>query len=260
MENIRLFYNKIGENTENTPLLVLHGLFGMGDNWASIARHLGTHRTVIMPDQRNHGRSPKTDAFSYEILVNDLYHFIINDLKLSKIILLGHSMGGKVAMIFAQTYPDIIEKLIVVDMPLRHVPVQEQLKYLKILSQIDLNAPTRTQIETQLAEHIVDMGIRQFLMKNLFRNADDLFEWRINVPVFLEVLPGLQAEVNADIAFEKPTLFVRGAASNYILPADYAGIARVFSQASIATIQGAGHWVHVDKPHELLLQIQAFLV
>ena len=254
---IALFYNKMGEDG-NPPLVILHGLFGLGDNWATLARQFSQHFTVYMPDQRNHGRSPNTDDFSYEILVADIHNFVVENLSSSPIHLIGHSMGGKVAMLFAQKYPNLIEKLVVVDMPMRHIAVNEQLKYLTILEKIDLNVATRAEVEAKMAIEISDFGIRQFLLKNLFRNQDDVFEWRINIPVLLKILPTLKTSVQPQHTFGKPTLFVRGANSNYITAADYTPIAQTFLLVSIVTIEGAGHWVHADKPKQLFDQIMAF--
>jgi len=252
---MKLFYRSSGEGP---PLIILHGVFGSADNWATMAKCLGTFRTVYLVDQRNHGMSPHHPAFTYDVMVEDLYTFI-KEHNLNKCDILGHSMGGKVAMHFAVKYPDEINNLIVVDIGPKYYPVHHDI-ILEGLKAIPINTlQSRQEADDKLAEYIENQGIRQFLLKNLKRTADG-FTWKMNLDVIYDQIENVGDGLKKDDEFSHPTLFVRGSLSNYILDDDHPTIKKHFPNSELVTIQGASHWVHAEKPNELCSAIEKFLV
>ncbi len=251
---MNLFYRQLGAGP---PLIVLHGLFGSADNWATMARKMAPYRTVYLLDQRNHGASPHDDEFTYEAMVEDL-NFFLKQHDIIKPDILGHSMGGKVAMFFAVKYPDLINKLIVVDIAPKRYPVHHDV-ILEGLKAIDIkNIRSRQEADEALADYVDNAGIRQFLLKNLKR-TDNGFTWKMNLDVIYNQIANVGAGLNEDDRFTHETLFVRGALSQYILDEDVPDIARHFPQFTLVTIQGASHWVHAEKPDELAATIEDFL-
>lgn len=240
------------------PVIILHGLFGFSDNWQTIAKSLAQHYLVVTPDLRNHGRSPHLPTHTYPEMAEDIKAFM-EEKWMFHAILVGHSMGGKVAMQLALTYPDMVEKLIVVDM--EPGPADDNHSYIfKALIELDLEAmKERSEIDAYLQQHGIDPGTRQFLLKNVTREDDGTFTWKMNLPVLWEHFDDILAPVTGDQPFEKPTLFIRGSRSNYIKDEDWNGVLKLFPNAELVTIEGAGHWVHADKPAELLEAITNFL-
>ncbi len=252
-----LFFNKIGDKKE--VLIILHGIFGTGDNWISIARQLTDQFTIYLIDQRNHGKSPHSTDFNYDLMVDDLKKLIDTE-HLEQIYLLGHSMGGKVAMRFALSYPDLIKRLVIVDIAPRFYTLTQHARYIKTLLSVPLaTCETRAEVEMQIKSVIDDIGTRQFLMKNLARNEEGVFFWRINLQSLLDNLDEVGKMVSSNDFFDKPTLFIRGEQSQYILYTDFDDIAKLFHQADILTIRHAGHWVHADQPDLLLTHLRLFL-
>jgi esterase len=246
---MKLFYREYGAGQ---PLIILHGIFGISDNWVSFARKLEKKFHVFIPDQRNHGQSPHDDTFNYFALCADLQEFIETH-EMENPIVLGHSMGGKVAMHFALENPDLLKALIVADISMR----QYNRRY-RHLSMVDAmmavnfeNAQTREDIENQLMEKIPDKRIRQFAMKNLYRRErSQQFAWRLNLEAINLNMDEVFKGIDSKGLFEKPTLFIRGGASDYISYEDFDKIYRHFPKADIKTIEGAGHWLHAEKPDE----------
>lgn len=239
------------------PVLILHGLFGFSDNWQTIAKGLADTYLVVTPDLRNHGRSPHLPNHSYPEMAEDLKGFM-EEKWMFHAIVIGHSMGGKVAMQFALTHPDMVEKLVVIDM--EPGPADDNHSdIIDALLGLDLSTLTeRSQAEAYLAERIPDFGTRQFLLKNITREEDGSFTWKMNLPVLWKHYKDILAPVSGE-PFEKPTLFIRGSRSNYIKDSDWAHTKSLFPNAQLVTIQDAGHWVHADKPKELLEVLRAFL-
>lgn len=244
---MKLHYREIGEGQ---PMLILHGLFGFSDNWQTHAKKLSEYYRVILVDLRNHGHSDWNDDFSYPIMVEDLKE-LFEMLSLKKVILIGHSMGGKVAMLFAQNYAQLLDKLVVVDIGVKEYPSHHQ-HILAGMHAIDL--PTiqlRSEAEAILKQHIDSEGVRQFLLKNLYWKEKGKLAWRMNLEV-------LEREMGAILAAlpEKevllPTLFIRGELSNYILDSDIEHLEELFPDSTVQTIQGAGHWVHAESPEEFI--------
>ena len=245
---MKLFFRQVGEKGQ--PLVILHGIFGSSDNWLSVAKVLSEHFRVFLLDQRNHGQSPRSEDFSYQEMAADLKEFL-EDHDLEDPILVGHSMGGKTVMQFAIDYPVAFDKLVVVDIAPKFYPVHHT-GILQGLNTIDLpTLQTRQQADEILARYEDNPAVRQFLLKNLYRNATlGHFDWRINLPVITREIHGVGEELTTNKAIAKPVLFIKGSASNYILPEDFKDIQRIFPNAKLETIEGAGHWVQADKPKE----------
>lgn len=246
----------VREMGEGFPLVILHGLFGFSDNWQTHAKKLAAYYRVVLVDLRNHGHSPWSDEFSYQLMVNDLKE-LVDDLGIQKMHLLGHSMGGKVTMLFAQQYTKSIDKLLVVDIGIKAYPMHHQ-HILAGMHAIDLNTITaRSQAEAILKEHIDSDGVRQFLLKNLYWKDKGQLAWRMNVDVLEREMPEILAALPEKETFV-PTLFIRGALSNYILDEDFSAIEEVFPEAEFVTIDHAGHWVHAEAPEEFIDAVLSF--
>jgi esterase len=239
-------------------VLLLHGLFGSSDNWHHIAARLAETFHVFALDQRNHGLSPHSQEMTYPLLASDLDEFMAAR-GLETAMVIGHSMGGKTAMQFALQFPERVEKLIVADMaPRAYRPAFTKILAAKMA--LDLRSyTTRQQIEEALAAEIPELVLRRFLLKNLGRNSEGGFFWKINLPGLAENESNLCAPVSGPASFTKPVLFIRGGKSNYIAPEDEGRIRELFSQAEILTIPDAGHWVHADAPEAFLRLVLAFL-
>jgi len=241
------------------PLIILHGLLGSLDNWVTLARRLADHFHVYTFDARNHGRSSHSSVMSYDAMVEDVRTFM-SDHSLASAYLLGHSMGGKTAMQCAVMYPELVDKLIVVDIApkaygRRHDHIFEA------LSSLDLRMYShRKEVEKALAVNIRESATLQFLLKNLVRDEADKFTWKVNLPVLKNRYSEIGAGIPASARFEKPALFVRGGESNYILDEDKSLIKQVFPRSTLLTIKNAGHWVHADAPDDLLRIVQKFLL
>lgn len=251
---MELYYREFGQGS---PVLILHGLFGFSDNWQTIAKGLSDQHLVLTPDLRNHGRSPWADTHTYPEMADDVQAFMEAHWMFSAAVV-GHSMGGKVAMQLALSNPDRVEKLVVVDI----APGQASDNHSDIfraLNELDLSKiTTRQEADDFLAARISDFGTRQFLLKNITRTPEGGFTWKMNLPVLSRAYNDILAPVGGD-PFDKPALFVRGSRSDYIKDADFALIRSLFPQAELVTIEGAGHWVHADKPAELLSVLRDFL-
>ena len=249
-----LYYREFGQGD---PIVILHGLFGFSDNWQTIAKALAEEQLVITPDLRNHGRSPHLPTHSYPEMADDLKAFLENHWIFTSS-LIGHSMGGKVAMQFALDHPDMVDKLVVVDIAPGPATDNHSAIFQALLD-LDLSQISRRQdAEAFLKTHVADMGTRQFLLKNISRNKEGSYTWKMNLPVLWKEYPSILAGVSG-IPFDKPTLFIRGSNSGYIKDEDFALIQSLFPQAQVVTIEGAGHWVHADKPVELLEVLRNFL-
>lgn len=252
---MNLNYKTFGQGE---PLLILHGLFGTLDNWQTLGRKLAEHYTVYLIDQRNHGRSPHTEAMNYDLMADDLQQFMTHHW-IHKAHLLGHSMGGKTVMNLATTHPDMVDKLIVVDIAPKAYAGGHQ-EIFEAMMALDLAAITdRASAAEQMAQRIPDVGIQQFLLKNLSRSKEGSYEWKMNLPVIYAHYADILAVGVAEDTFEGDTLFLRGAQSTYISDADMPAILAHFPKARLSTIPDAGHWVHADQPEALLAQVLDFL-
>lgn len=252
---MKLHYRTLGEGQ---PIVILHGIFGTSDNWQTFGKQLASDYQVFLIDQRNHGLSPHSDTFDYPAMAEDLHEFILQH-ELENPIILGHSMGGKAAMFYAVAYPSELDKLVVIDIAPRSYPVHHQY-ILDAMMGVDLGSATsRKEVEDQLKPHLSDFGVRQFLMKNLKREDDNSFSWKLNLSAIQNNIENVGVTVPANDPVNTPTLFVRGAKSDYIRPEDEALINAVFPQATVTTIENAGHWIHAEQPDALYESLLKFL-
>jgi pimeloyl-ACP methyl ester carboxylesterase len=244
---------------QGAPLLILHGYFGMGDNWKSMANKFAQNFEVHLIDQRNHGRSFHSDDFNYELLVEDLKHYL-DYYKLNKIYLLGHSMGGKTAMHFAITYPKLVNKLIVADISPRYYSPHHHF-ILEALNAVNFDkVSTRREVAQILKNYIKEEGIRQFLLKNVYWKEKGKLAYRFN----LESLTKNNQEVGKELTplsvFEGATLFLKGENSSYITDYDTPLIEAHFPKAKIVIIKNAGHWLHAENPNDFYAEVLHFLL
>lgn len=255
---MELYSNIIGE--KGTPLLILHGLFGMSDNWRSLGKRFSEEKgfQVHLIDQRNHGRSPHTPDFSYALMAEDIKAYCEQH-QLEDIILLGHSMGGKVAMHVAVKYPKLLQALIVVDIAPKSYPPHHDaiLAGLAVLDKTELTS--RNQADELLKEHIDNLGVRQFLLKNLYWEEKGKLALRINFPVLYEKYGEIGKEIGKGEKYEGPVFFIKGENSGYIKSGDRELIKSHFPKSQLMTIKDSDHWVHAEKPDEFFEGVTAFL-
>ncbi len=250
-----LFFKTIGKGR---PLIILHGLFGSSDNWLTIAKSLEDGYQVILVDQRNHGKSFHSDKFNYEVMAEDVYN-LLQEENIHQPIVMGHSMGGKTAMNLVTKFDVSIDKLIVVDIGPKGYPIHHEL-ILKGLNSIPIQSLTsRKEADEALSNYVKELGVRQFLLKNLSRNEDGGFKWKINLPAISSQISEVGAALPEGVTFEHPSLFINGANSNYIEEADKPMIKKIFTNCQFETIIGAGHWVHAEKPNAFLQSLNKFL-
>src|SRR6218665_382628 len=243
---------------EGKPLIILHGLFGSLDNWQTHARKLSEYFQVILVDQRNHGHSPWSDELSYELMANDLLE-LMDDLSIDKAYILGHSMGGKTVMQFAEQHPERVEKLIVADIGFKEYPMHHQ----QIIAGMDAISATernsRSAAEQLLSEYVPDAGTRQFIMKNLYWVDKTQLGWRFNLEVLKREMPNILGEIQLSESWI-PALFIRGGKSNYIVDEDIESIEEKYPDMQLVTIDNAGHWVHAEAPDIFMNAVLEFLL
>ena len=240
------------------PLLVLHGYFGMSDNWKSLGNKFAQYFEVHLIDQRNHGRSFHDDDFDYEILVEDL-HYYIQHHQLKKVILLGHSMGGKVAMLYAVTYPEQVEKLIVADISPRYYKPHHQ-EILEALNAVNFTIhTTRKKVEELLKIYLQEPGVIQFLLKNVYWKSKDQLEFRFNLTGLTENNSEVGEALPSFTHYNGSTLFLKGEKSDYIRKSDLPIIEAHFSNATVSTVSNAGHWLHAENPGQFYKEVLKFL-
>lgn len=243
---------------EGQPVVILHGLLGSSKNWKSFARILANHFKVIILDLRNHGKSDHVDSMTYKDMAGDISNFL-KDHGLGDINLIGHSMGGKTAMVFALTNPEVVKRLVVLDI----APVSYRNDYhslLQTLQELPLeNLTSRKHADDILAVKIPDTSLRSFLLQNLVQ-VDDNYRWRINI----EAIKGHMDEIsgfplsNSIVPFPGPALFIGGKDSSYMLPEHHPVIRTYFSNSNLEFIDNAGHWLHIDQPETVLEKIRLY--
>ncbi|HEY0736324.1 MAG TPA: alpha/beta fold hydrolase [Herpetosiphonaceae bacterium] len=252
---MQLNYQRYGQGA---PLIILHGLFGSLTNWNTLSKRFGEHYTVFAVDQRNHGASPHSDESSYLLMAEDLRDFM-QEQSLTLAHLLGHSMGGKTAMQFALSYPELVEKLIVVDIAPKAYPPHHDTIF-DALCELNLSEYTsRAELDRALASKIDYAPTRQFLLTNVTRDDAGRFAWKINLDGIYQTYDAIIGAIESTSHFDKPTLFVRGETSDYIQDEDRPQIETLFPQAQLVTVKGAGHWVHAEAPDAFFSTILAFL-
>jgi esterase len=252
---MKLNYKKSGQGN---PLIILHGLFGSADNWFSIARELEQYFTLYLVDQRNHGDSPHSNEWNYELMASDIKE-LMDDEGISNAYLMGHSMGGKTVMKFTTMYPTYVAKLIVADIAPRYYPVHHG-SILEGLNAIPLSTlKSRKEADDTLSEYIHAIGVRQFLLKSLGRDDSGKFIWKINLPVITEQIEIVGEAITSESPITVPTLFMGGAKSDYILDSDKKEIAEMFPNSNLIFIKDAGHWLHAEQPKAVIDSVKAFL-
>ncbi len=241
------------------PVFIFHGLFGSLDNWMSFARSLSSHSfQCILVDLRNHGHSFHDDAFNYEIMCDDVLE-LMQYLKIENANMLGHSMGGKVVMHLCEKKSDAIKKMVIVDIAPRYYPPHHT-QIFDAMHLIDFDfVKTRKDAEQILKNEIDDIATLQFILKNIYWKTDTQLAWRFNINALEKNIDSIGTAIIYDSICNTPTLFVRGEKSNYINADDKKNIAQNYSNAKVVTIAEAGHWVHADKPKELLNVVVEFL-
>ena len=231
----------------------------MSDNWKTIgAQFTSDGFQVHLLDLRNHGRSFHSDEFSYELMVQDVYEYCLAN-NLEKINMIGHSMGGKTAMLFAVTYPEMTEKLIIADIGPKSYPQHHQ-TILQGLNAVDFSKkPSRSEVEEIMSHYITDFGTRQFLLKSLYWQEPGQLAFRFNLAVFNKKIEEIGKALPENAVFSKPTLFIRGGKSDYILNEDFDNLKKHFPYSSIETIPDAGHWLHAENPKMFCKIASSFL-
>lgn len=264
---MRLFARELGHGN---PVVILHGLYGSSDNWLTVGRVLAESYRVILVDLRNHGQSPFSSNHTYEAMSNDLLE-LFNRLNLQKAQLIGHSMGGKVAMQFTYQNPARVTSLVVVDiLPYNYINNQvqgvgEARQHEKIISAL-LNlkpelANSRDELDKKLAQALSSKVLRQFLLKNVKRNDEGRFEWMLNISAVsqsLEHLMGSVLPVGGHLPLAVSTLFIKGQNSNYVFDEGIEQLSEFFANFEIKTIPNAGHWLHSENPDAMINEMMLF--
>ncbi|HSH19005.1 MAG TPA: alpha/beta fold hydrolase [Draconibacterium sp.] len=260
---MKLFYRKEGTGS---PLVIVHGLYGSSDNWINIGKRLSEKHTVYMIDQRNHGRSPFAGSHTFNDMRNDLHEFFEKH-NIEKAILLGHSMGGKVAMWFGVDFPEKVEKLVIADIaPKDYLLVKEDSQFylhqniLLAMQEIDFSKiKSRNDVDDFMSQKIDDQRIRQFLLKNVDKDkSKKQYKWRVNAEVLYDHLDEIVSGVNKRWFDDRipimsyPVIFIRGMKSKYILPEDEILIKEIYPDAKIVDIPEAGHWLHAEQPKKFM--------
>lgn len=245
---MQLHYKKYSE--QGQPLIVLHGLFGSQSNWGWHCKQLAEKFAVIGVDLRNHGESAHAPEHNYQVMAEDIKE-LLSSLNIPSAYFLGHSMGGKVAMELALTYPDLVDRLLVVDIaPVLYTDKADgHMQVMAGMNALDLGSiQSRTEAETALVPYIEDEATRKFIVTNLVREGDSGFAWRLNLPVIEANYKRLMEKPQGSNVFEAPTLFVKGELSPYVQAKHEAQILELFPNAGVKIISEAGHWLHADKP------------
>ena len=259
MNNNELMYSRIyGEETDGKPLIVLHGLFGMSDNWGTFGRSFGEKMPVHALDLRNHGHSFHSNEMSLGAMVNDLEYYL-KEHGIATANILGHSLGGKVAMQFALDNPQKVEKLIIADIAPKAYPPHHH-DIFQALCAVDMDKmQNRADVQQELQKHIHDAGVQQFLLKNVYKVNADTLGWRFNLDVLKDKYEDFITLGIKPGDFQGQTLFLAGERSDYILPTDAERIYQQFPNARILPISNAGHWVQAENPTEFNQRVSEFL-
>ncbi len=265
---MKLNYKRL-KASEGPTLIILHGLYGASDNWFSLSKEWSENYDVIAVDLRNHGRSPHSSVHNYDALCKDVIE-LMDDLEINKSVILGHSMGGKVAMRMAVEFPQRIEALIVVDIaPKNYLPgkdenIAKHQRIIKGMLGLDLSKINkREDVDTILSPSIPEFRTRQFIMKNLKRAKDGTFQWKLNIHAIAENIEAITGGFSED-KFNMdtkgfPVLFIKGEDSNYIQDEDMEAIYKLFPGAELHSIANAGHWIHAEQSEALSEAVLEFL-
>jgi esterase len=243
---------------DGRPLILIHGFLGALDNWRSMSKRLAIRFRVYAVDLRNHGHSPHDEVMNYSVMAHDLGEFFTTQ-AIESAFVLGHSLGGKIAMQFALEFPDLVDRLIVADIaPKAYPPAHKPL--LAALRQLNVSTlKSYAEADAALAPAIGDAGLRQFVIKNLEHSSDGSFRWRIALDAIIANYDALTQAIPAGTKFDKPVCFLRAGRSNYIEESDLALIHSLFPRAELVAIPDAGHWLHIEAPDEFFRVVTEFL-
>jgi pimeloyl-ACP methyl ester carboxylesterase len=247
------------DDPRRETVVLLHGLFGSGRNWMTVARRLATSARVLTVDLRNHGASPWAEPMTYPAMAADVARVIVHRAP-RPVVLVGHSMGGKAAMALALARPGLVGRLVAVDVAPVTYP-GSFLAYAQAMRAANLTGVTRrAEVDAQLASVITDAAVRAFLLQNLVLDSTGA-RWRVNLPVLEAAMPVISSfpEVPAGLRYDKPTLFIAGGRSSYVLPEHEDVIRPLFPRARPAVVRSAGHWVHAERPDDVVEILTDFL-
>jgi pimeloyl-ACP methyl ester carboxylesterase len=247
-------------SSTNPPLVILHGLFGLSDNWATLAKEFSQTRSVWVPDLRNHGLSPHDSEFTLSVLVQDIYDFIAEH-QLQKVDLMGHSLGGKIAIQLTHNHPEVINRLVVADMGLRSMPLNPQhLKIFDLMKQCPLSQfGNFAELEKWFFQELQNQRMAWFVLKNI-KNTKSGFQWKLNHEALEKAFQQpFDLLLDEEQQIQTPTLFLKAQNSNYITDQDEQLIQKHFFNAFMEVIEDAGHWLHADQPKAFLHLTKAFL-
>ena len=256
-----LFYRKYGD-PKNKPIVVLHGVFGLSDNWDSFGKRfaeLGFY--VIVPDMRNHGQSPRYETFNYKVMARDVKK-VLDYEHITRCYVVGHSMGGKIAMMLAFENPQLVERLEVLDISPRKFdhPLQH-LEFIAAMGGVDLKSvQRRSDVEEQLAKHNFEKRVLLFLLKNLSYSHEHGFRWKPYLKSIYKNMAEISKGLENKGVYHGPTLFIRGGKSDYILEKDEVAIKKQFTDYQLVTLRESGHWIHVDDPQGFMRETEKFLM
>ncbi|MCU4177534.1 alpha/beta fold hydrolase [Carboxylicivirga sp. N1Y90] len=267
---MKLFFREYGH--QGSKLIILHGLYGASDNWVSIARQLENDYHVYILDQRNHGQSPHSTEMNYDVMANDLKLFY-EDQNIDKAHLIGHSMGGKTAMRFALENPQLIDKLVILDIaPKSYASFSNYAQItnnhagiIKAMQAVDVQGVnSRKDIDTQLSKQLDNDKLRHFLLKNIERKKDGTYQWRLNLAIISKSLETLMDGFSGlspnECKVSLPSIFIRGENSGYVMDEDTLIIRKFFKDAEVVSIPEAGHWLHAEQPTLLVKTLAYFLL
>lgn len=245
------------ESGKGQPVILLHGIFGSSDNWFTQSKLLSEDHHTYALDMRNHGHSPHDDVFDYPSMTADVLEFIKTH-NIADPVVIGHSMGGKVAMNFAVAHPEMLRALVVVDIApkpynMSHYVILDGLKAIPIGE-----ITARNEADEALARYVEEPDVRQFLLKNLQRRPEGGFKWKLNLDVIDANIEKIGLDLQFEGRFEKPTLFIRGRRSNYVKDEDFDHIRAIFPLAEIQTLD-TGHWVPAEKPKEFVELVRGWM-
>ncbi len=256
METVALHAQEIGDSGQ--PLIILHGLFGSGDNWRTLGMKWAEKYRVFLVDQRNHGRSPHHNEWTYEAMAADLERFI-RERNIERPLVLGHSMGGKTVMEMAARAEVDLCGIVVADMaPVQYSPHHTEI--LKALNSVDLSTvDKREEVDEALKPDIPEFLIRQFLLKGLLRTAEGEYRWKFNLEVITSQYDGILSEVAQGALVDMPALFIYGGKSPYVNEEGRQVIEQKFSQAEFHCIEEASHWLHAEAPQVFYREVSRYL-
>ena len=252
---MKLFYRTIGSGP---PLIILHGLFGSSDNWMSVSKLFGVHYQVYLLDARNHGQSPHDEVHTYSSMADDLEEFIFKN-ALDSLYIIGHSMGGKTVMEYLTSKKNTVSKAVIVDIsPRAYEPHHHrEIQALKSINLAELSS--RQEADDIMARIIPELGVRQFLLKNLYRNEDGSFHWRMNLDGIIYQINEIGKSTPKSSISDADILFLKGSKSDYyIRPEDEVLIKKIFPKSKIKIIENSGHWIQAEQPQAFFETVFSF--